>query len=42
MTPEARKKMGDNGRLFYRQNFDHEELVDRLVGFIQDTIREYR
>lgn len=42
MTPEARKKMGDNGRRFYRQNFDHEELVDRLVGFIQDTIREYR
>lgn len=42
MTPEARKEMGDNGRHFYRRNFDHEELVDRLVGFIQDTIREYR
>jgi glycosyltransferase involved in cell wall biosynthesis len=42
MTPEARKKMGDNGRLFYRQNFDHEQLVDRLVGLIKDTVREYR
>ncbi len=42
MTPEARKEMGDNGRLFYRQNFDHEQLVDRLVGLIQDTVREYR
>jgi glycosyltransferase involved in cell wall biosynthesis len=42
MTPEARKEMGDNGRLFYRQNFDHEQLVDRLVGLIKDTVREYR
>lgn len=42
MAPEARKKMGDNGRLFYRQNFDHEQLVDRLVGFFQDAIREHR
>lgn len=42
MPPETRKKMGDNGRLFYRQNFDHEQLVDRLVGIIQDTIREHR
>jgi glycosyltransferase involved in cell wall biosynthesis len=42
MTPEARKEMGDNGHLFYRRNFDHEQLVDRLVGFIQDTIKEYR
>jgi glycosyltransferase involved in cell wall biosynthesis len=42
MTPQARKEMGDNGRLFYRQNFDHEQLVDRLIGLIQDTVREYR
>lgn len=42
MTPEERKEMGDNGRLFYRQNFDHEQLVDRLIGLIQDTVREYR
>lgn len=42
MTPEARKEMGDNGRIFYRQNFDHEQLVDRLVGLVQDTVREYR
>ncbi len=42
MTPEARREMGDNGRLFYRQNFDHEQLVDQLIGYIQDTIREHR
>jgi len=42
MKPEARKEMGDNGRIFYHQHFDHEQLIDRLIGLIQDTIREHR
>jgi glycosyltransferase involved in cell wall biosynthesis len=42
MTPEERRAMGDNGRLFYHQHFDHEQLVDQLIGYIQDTIREHR
>jgi glycosyltransferase involved in cell wall biosynthesis len=42
MTPEARRKMGENGRSFYRQNFDHELLVDRLIGLIEDTVKEHQ
>jgi hypothetical protein len=42
MTPEVRREMGDNGRLFYHQNFDHEQLVDQLIGYIQETIGEHR
>ncbi len=42
MPPEARKEMGDNGRLFYHQHFDHEQLVDQLIGYIQETIGEHR
>lgn len=42
MTPEARMGMGDNGRLFYHRNFDHEQLIDQLIGYIQDTIREHQ
>lgn len=42
MTPEVREKMGESGRFYYRQNFDHEDLVDRLVGYIQDTVKEHR
>jgi glycosyltransferase involved in cell wall biosynthesis len=42
MPPEARRKMGENGRHFYRQNFDHEGLVDRLIGLIENTVKEHR
>ena len=42
MPPEARRKMGENGRDFYQQNFDHERLVDRLIGLIEDTVKEHR
>ena len=31
-TPDQRQKMGDNGRKYYKDNFDHEHLVHKLIG----------
>lgn len=30
-TPEQRDNMGSNGRNYYRQHFNHDDLVDRLI-----------
>ncbi len=35
MSPEDRKEMGENGRRYYQAHFDHDHLVDKLIGYLQ-------
>ena len=35
LSPGAREKMGENGRRYYKEHFDHEYLVDKLIGHLQ-------
>lgn len=34
MTSEQRRQIGENGRIYYRNHFDHEILVDQLIGHL--------
>lgn len=34
-SPDEREKMGDNGRRYYQEHFDHDHLVDQLIGHLQ-------
>jgi glycosyltransferase involved in cell wall biosynthesis len=34
MTAVQRQQMGENGRTYYRNHFDHEVLVDQLIGHL--------
>jgi glycosyltransferase involved in cell wall biosynthesis len=31
LSPAERQKMGENGRKYYKEHFDHEQLVDILI-----------
>jgi glycosyltransferase involved in cell wall biosynthesis len=33
------QKMGDNGRRYYQEHFDHHHLVDQLIGHLQTVSR---
>lgn len=35
LSPSERKKMGDNGRSYYQEHFDHDRLVGQLIGHLQ-------
>jgi len=35
MSAERLNELADNGRSYYRENFDHETLVDQLIGHMQ-------
>lgn len=35
LSPDERNKMGSNGRMYYRKHFDHEQLVNQLIGYLQ-------
>jgi glycosyltransferase involved in cell wall biosynthesis len=35
MTAEQRRKIGENGRAYYRTHFDHDMLVDQLISHIE-------
>ena len=35
LSPSERKKKGDNGRRYYQEHFDHDRLVDQLIGHLQ-------
>lgn len=39
LSPEEREKMGENGRRYYQEHFDHEHLVDELIGHFQAVSR---
>jgi glycosyltransferase involved in cell wall biosynthesis len=36
MSAEDREKMGQNGRAFYKEHFDHDLLVDQLISRLQE------
>lgn len=35
LSLSEQKKMGDNGRRYYQEHFNHEHLVDQLIGHFQ-------
>ena len=35
MPEEERRRMGENGRMYYRNHFDHDILVDQLIGHLE-------
>jgi glycosyltransferase involved in cell wall biosynthesis len=37
LSPSEREEMGDNGRRYYQEHFDHEYLVDELIGHLQSA-----
>ena len=40
MSVEERKKMGDNGRAYFKQHFDEEMLTSNLILKFEDLINE--
>lgn len=40
MLPEERERLGANGQLFYKRQFDHEKLVADLICHLQSVIEE--
>lgn len=40
MQPEQRATLGDNGRRYFSDHFDHDRLVDQLVGHFRSTSRQ--
>lgn len=37
LSPGEREKMGDNGRRYYQEHFDHDQLVDKLIVHLQSV-----
>jgi glycosyltransferase involved in cell wall biosynthesis len=35
LSPEKRELMGSNGRAYYKKHFNHDQLVDQLIGLLQ-------
>jgi glycosyltransferase involved in cell wall biosynthesis len=36
MSAEEREKIGQNGRAYFREHFDHDRLVDQLVDHLHE------
>ena len=39
LTPGERETMGDNGRRYYQEHFDHDRLIDQLIVHLQAASR---
>jgi glycosyltransferase involved in cell wall biosynthesis len=39
MPAVDRDRLGENGRHYYRQHFDHEQLVDELIGHLTKAVK---
>jgi glycosyltransferase involved in cell wall biosynthesis len=37
LTPVERKNMGENGRKYFQKHFNHDHLVDQLIGHLQSV-----
>jgi len=35
LSDEAREKLGQNGRKYYQNHFDHDNLVEELIGYLR-------
>lgn len=42
MPEEARSRMGANGRAYYNQHFQHEQLVSELIVHLSNTVKEFK
>lgn len=42
MTAEQRQQVGQNGRAYYRNHFDHEVLVDQLISHLDAYVAKKR
>jgi glycosyltransferase involved in cell wall biosynthesis len=42
LSPGEREKMGENGRRYYQKHFDHQHLVDELIGHLQAVLQDRR
>ena len=42
MTAEQRQQIGENGRAYYRNHFDHEVLVDQLINHLDTCATKKR
>ncbi len=40
LSAGEREKMGENGRRYYQQHFDHDRLVDELVKHLQSVVQD--
>ena len=40
MPAGEREKMGENGRRYYQEHFDHEHLVDELIGHLKTVSQD--
>lgn len=40
LPPEERSALGENGRRYYRQHFDHEYLIDQLMNYLSAVCRK--
>lgn len=36
-SPDERKSMGENGRRYYHEHFNHDRLVDQMIGHLQSA-----
>lgn len=37
LSPRERETIGDNGRKYYKEHFNHERLIDQLIVLLQDA-----
>ena len=42
MTPEARNQLGFNGQQYYKNNFDHDALVEQLICQLREVSQLHR
>ncbi len=40
MTPSERDQMGENGRVYFKKNFDDEMLINDLIGHFEELIKK--
>ncbi|MDO9012235.1 MAG: glycosyltransferase family 4 protein [Gallionella sp.] len=40
LSPTEREKMGEHGRRYYQEHFNHDRLVDQLIGHLQTVLRK--
>lgn len=42
LSPSERETMGDNGRKYYKEHFDHDRLIDQLIVLLRDVSKNGR
>jgi glycosyltransferase involved in cell wall biosynthesis len=42
MPAVERDRLGENGRRYYQKHFDHEQLVDELIGYFEQAVSRHK